>query len=81
MAGMKLLPRSALWFGAIAAAVVALWAALAILNMWFLVPLDPALTSNQAVRTKLEYMALFALVFLLFGGLSGMALQKIRTKR
>jgi len=50
MAGMK---KIALWVGAIVAAVLALWAALAILNIWFLVPLDPALTDSQAITIRL----------------------------
>jgi len=72
--------KIALWVGAIVAAVLALWAALAILNIWFLVPLDPALTDSQAITIRLEYTGSFVLAFFLFGGLSGMALQKVRAK-
>ena len=80
MAGMKPMTRIALWFGATVAAVLAVWAALATLNIWFLVPLDPMLTPDQTIRIKLKYMAAFALAFLLFGGLSRMAFKKARSK-
>jgi hypothetical protein len=80
MAGMTTVSRIALWFGACVAAVLAVLAALAILNIWFLVPLDPALTQGQAIRIKLGYMALFAVAFFLFGGLSRLAFRKVRQK-
>jgi hypothetical protein len=77
---MKTVSRIALWFGAIVAAVLTVWAALAILNIWFLVPLDPALTQGQAIRIRLGYTALFAVAFFLFGGLSRLAFRKARQK-
>jgi hypothetical protein len=78
MAGMKSMSRIALWFGALIAAILAVWAALAIFNIWFLVPLDPALTQGQAIRIRLEYTVLFAVAFFLFAGLSRMAFKKVR---
>lgn len=80
MAGMNTVSRTALWFAAYVGVVLTVWAALAILNIWFLVPLDPALKQSQAIGIRLGFTALFAVAFFLFGRLSRLAFRKARQK-
>jgi hypothetical protein len=80
MAGMNTVSRIALWFGACVAAVLTVWVVSAIFNLWFLVPLNPALTPSQAFNMRFGYSALFAAAFLLFGSLSRFAFRKARQK-
>jgi hypothetical protein len=77
---MKSIPRIALWLGACVTAVLTVWAAFAIFNMWFLVPLDSMLTQGQAIRTRLEWEAIFVVAFFVFGSLSRLAFRKARKK-
>ena len=81
MASTKSIPRVALWLGAGLTAVLAVWAALAIFNIWFLVPVDPAFTQWQAIRTRLGLTAVCVVVFFVFGGLSRLAFRKARKKQ
>lgn len=72
--------EDALRVGGTVAAVLAVWAGIAIFDMWLLVPLDPALTDGQAISIRLEYTGVFAVAFILFGALSRMAFKKVKSE-
>jgi hypothetical protein len=76
MAGMKMLPRITLFVSGSIAAVLALWAAVGVFGIWFMVPVDHSLTQAQQMRVQLGYTALFVGAILLFGALSRLALKK-----
>ncbi len=65
------------WF----AIVLALWAALAIISTWFLVPDDHRLTPAGNLKIRVEYSAAFAVCVAVFVSSGSWAFEKARQCR
>jgi hypothetical protein len=60
------------------ATILSVYTGLVILNAWFLVPNDPALTPSQNLKTKLEIIAVSAAIFVGLIALARWSFKKSR---